>query len=70
MSLTDADRHIIARARELAALDGEKIREQAGEDDPAMALAEFAGRARYVLAELLAIINRLEAAQVTEASHG
>jgi hypothetical protein len=58
--LTDDDRDLIARARELAALSGKEIREQAGWDDTGMILADFAGRAQLVLAELADRLARQE----------
>ena len=63
-SLTDTDRGAIDRARKLAALGGlDAIREHAGQDDNAAALASVFGAAQYLLGELLAIINRLDGEQ-------
>jgi prevent-host-death family protein len=58
--ITDDDRDLIARARELAALSGKEIREQARWDDTGMILADFAGRAQLVLVELADRLARQE----------
>jgi hypothetical protein len=58
--LTDSDRRIIRRARELDALRGlDAIRERFGEADNAMALAHAFGSAQHYLAELADLAERL-----------
>lgn len=61
MSALDAhDRRIIAQARELTALTGiGGVRERAGTDDTMFAFTQFFGEAKFVLAELAAIAERL-----------
>jgi len=62
-NLTEADRHIITMARELAGAHGDAaVREVTGApsyDISAMVYAEALGRAQYLLAELVAIAERL-----------
>ena len=63
-SLTEEDRRIIASARDLAALGGlDAIRNRAGQDDTAAALASVFGGAQFLLAELVAIIERMSGDQ-------
>ena len=63
--LTGPDRDVIKRARELAAVTGaDAVRDRAGETDTGetdagMAYAVVFGEARYLLAELAAIAERL-----------
>ena len=58
-SLTDAERRMIARARNLSgAADLEEIR-RAAADPEIGSYAEAFGAARYLLGELAAIIDRL-----------
>ena len=60
MALTDLDKHVIAQAREVAGLAGiASIRERAETDSTDVALAHVYGEARYLLAELAAIAERL-----------
>lgn len=58
MTLTETDKKTIARARELATLNGEEIRLNTGYDDPAMALAAAMGQAQHLLSELATIAER------------
>ena len=60
-SLTDADRRLIARARELASLrTGAAIDERfPGWDSPGAAYAEAFGTAQWLLAELARIAERV-----------
>jgi hypothetical protein len=62
--LTDADRATIARARELAQLGSiNAVREHTGLDDSANAYASAFGAAQWLLAELVAIAERLGGAR-------
>jgi hypothetical protein len=56
--LTDADRRIIARARELAELPADANCAYTGEADEASARAAALGTAKYLLGELAAIADR------------
>lgn len=59
--LTDRDRKAIAAARELAMLCGMAgIREHTGASDSTVALTAVIGEAKYLLAELTAIVTRLD----------
>lgn len=59
-ALTERDRSIIARARELAGLDGiDAIAAATDAADPALAYGIAFGRAQSVLTELAAIAERL-----------
>jgi hypothetical protein len=59
--LTDYDRWVIAKAREVTALsDVTAVREYRHLDDPLMAYAETFGEAQYLLTELTAIVSRLD----------
>ena len=63
-ALTDRDRDIMAKARELAELRGaDAIRACTGEADITMAVAAAFGVAQSLLAEQAAIINRLTGEQ-------
>lgn len=75
--LTGADRRMIARARELADAQGIDALRAILHDDPeadwTMVYGAAFGMAKYLLAELAAIIERLDgraAAQAAEASDG
>ena len=58
--LTDVQRRMIARAREVAALkDTDAMRERYGVTDGTMARADTLGEAQFLLGELAAIITRL-----------
>ena len=59
---TEADRRAIAKARELAALDGPGIRRYAGSDDPGYACAVAFGVAQEWLATLADALERLAGA--------
>lgn len=62
--LTDVDRRIIAKAHEVAALKGTPSRrERYGETDSETARAAALGEAQFLLAELAAIIGRLDGGQ-------
>jgi hypothetical protein len=58
--LTDLDRAIIAKAREMTAGPHgmDRWRERYGETDATMALASALGEAQFLIAELVAIIER------------
>jgi hypothetical protein len=60
--LTASDRRAIAQARELNAGLGnaEAVQKRTGETDPVMAYATIYGEARWVIGDLLAIIERLD----------
>jgi hypothetical protein len=61
VTLTDQDRHIIAKARELFApgrYGVDRLRERYGETDRTMAFASAFGEAQFLLAELVAIVER------------
>lgn len=59
--MSETDRSVIARARTLAALDGEDaLREHTGEADAALAYVRAFGEARHLLGELAAIAARLD----------
>ena len=58
-ALTDLERRAVADARELAALPLGTVRDYVGETDLALAYASAFGRAQYVLAELVAMADRL-----------
>ncbi len=61
--LTDRQREVVAKARELAGLSGaEKIREHTGDTDAGMAYAVAFGEAQWDIRELLAIIAELTGA--------
>lgn len=58
--LTDTDRSVIARARELAALpDVKAIRAHAGKADSAEAAVHTLGQAQYLLGKLADLAERL-----------
>ena len=59
-TLCDADRRIVARARELAGLPADRNREFTGNDDDAGARAEVLGLAKYLLGELADLAERLD----------
>jgi hypothetical protein len=60
-SLTAADRDTLARALELAAVDGPEVPARTGyDDDGAAAYAALAGRLQAAVEGLAAIITRLE----------
>ena len=61
--LTDSDRRIIAKARELAAVasNSDANCEYAGETDADHARAVLLGAAKWLLAEVSAIAERLDA---------
>ena len=58
-NLTDEDRRLIAKARELAWLRADGIRKATGQQDTGMAFAAALGQAQHLLNELAAIITRL-----------
>ena len=61
--ITDADRRLATRARELAAAqDADALRVITGRagTDNAMAYAEALGVAQYLLGELAAVVDRLD----------
>ena len=59
--LTGADHRMIAKAREVAALQsGGAMRERYGDADSGMAQAAALGEAQFLLLELAAIIARLD----------
>jgi hypothetical protein len=61
MSLSDQDKRMIAKAREVAGLDNHEARqERYGDSTPDMSRAAEAGEAKFLLIELVAIIERLE----------
>jgi hypothetical protein len=72
--ITDNDRRLAARARELAAINRiDALRERYGTSSTEAALTDQWGESAHLLAELAAIVNRLDgrdAAQITEESHG
>jgi hypothetical protein len=58
--LTDIDRRMITKAREVAALrDADARRERYGDSDSEMSRAAALGEAQFLLLELAAIIKRL-----------
>ena len=58
-TLTDRDRDIIARARELAALDGDGGRARSPASDSGTAYGRAFGSAQWFLGELADILDRL-----------
>jgi prevent-host-death family protein len=58
--ITDADRHLIARARELAGTPPEGNRAYTGLGDDVSAASAALGQAKDLLGELAAIITRLD----------
>jgi hypothetical protein len=60
--LTDADRAAIARARDVAALEGDALLALAGTADTGLAYARAFGKAQYWLTELADLAERLAAA--------
>jgi hypothetical protein len=62
--ITDADRRLVTRARELAAARGaDELRAIAGSrpgDDPVLVLTDALGVAQQLLGELAAVIRRLD----------
>jgi alpha-ketoglutarate-dependent taurine dioxygenase len=58
-SLTAADRDTLARALELAAVDGPGVPARTGYDDGAAAYAALAGRLQAAVEGLAAILTRL-----------
>ena len=70
-SLTAADRRIIAKAHEVAALtSADSMREHYGQTDGDMARAAALGQAQFLLAEMAAIIARLTADAGPDATAG
>ena len=58
--LTDTDRHTVTQARALAALrGGAALRAHAGTGDTMAAMVIAIGEAQYLLADLVAIVERL-----------
>ena len=62
-ALTDADRHTIAKARELAGLRAATVREFTGEENLDDAYVVAFGRAQFEIGQLLDIIGRLDGAR-------
>ncbi len=59
--LTDHDREILAKARALSMLPGmASIREHTGEADNTDALVAVVGEAKWLLADLVACVTRLD----------
>jgi hypothetical protein len=66
MSLTDLDRELIAKARELAGVDPEDMCAFTGETDLAMADAVALGRAQHLLRRLADLAEDLAAGGVAD----
>jgi hypothetical protein len=67
--LTDADRRILAKARELTAVNTmDRLREHTGASDTEVALTAGWGESAYLLRELAAIIGRLDDGGALEAA--
>lgn len=61
--LTDRDQDLIAQAKELASVDPREFQPYTGQPDPILARAAALGRAQFLLAELAAVIERLDGAR-------
>jgi hypothetical protein len=63
-TLTESDRDMLVRARALLEVSGtDAVREHTGQNHPDAAYAAMYGEARYYLAELAAILGRLDGAR-------